>query len=83
MDKNIANELRKILTKLERIEQKFNTPSLDDYISEFEAKKLFKKGTTWFWQQRQSGLQFTKLGAEVFYRRADLISWMENNFQGG
>ncbi len=77
MDKNIANELRKILTKLERMEEKFNTPSLDDYISEFEAKKLFKKGTTWFWQQKQEGLAYFKLGGETMFRRADLVAWIE------
>ena len=73
------NQLHRILKKLKEIEDKLNRPkSLDDYISEFEAKKLLGRGTTWFWERRRYGeLPYTKLGGQVFYLIKDLIKYLE------
>ncbi len=47
----------------------------DDYITEDDAKKMYPRGTTWFWNKRKSGeLQFYKLGQTVYYKRADLLN---------
>jgi hypothetical protein len=77
MKKNI--KINEILEKLENIEQKLEKPlSVEDYISEREAKKLLTRGTTWFWEQRKKGLPSYKLGAEVYYKRSDLLILMKS-----
>ena len=72
-------QLHRILKKLKDIEDKLNRPkSIDDYVSELEAKKLLGRGTTWFWERRRSGeLPYTKLGGQVFYLMKDLIKYLE------
>ena len=62
MNNNI--KINQILKKLEDIDEKLERPtSVNDYISERDAKKLLARGTTWFWEQRKMGLPFFKLGA--------------------
>jgi hypothetical protein len=62
--------------------KKTETPTLQDYISEYEAKKLFKRSTTWFWELRKKGFPFFKLGGENYYRLSDFVNYMEKN-RGG
>lgn len=72
--------MNQILKKLEDIDEKLERPtSVNDYISERDAKKLLARGTTWFWEQRKMGLPFFKLGAEVYYMKIDLITLMKTN----
>lgn len=73
-------KINEILEKLKNIEKMLKKPlSVDDYISEREAKKLLTRGTTWFWEQRKKGLPFFKLGAEVYYKKSDLLILMKSN----
>jgi hypothetical protein len=54
--------------------------ALKEYISEKEAKKLLGKGTTWFWNQRNSGkLAFKKLGATVYYKSSDILNLLNSD----
>ena len=78
--KDYNKQLLRILKKLKEIEDKLNKPkSLDDYVSEFEAKKLLGRGTTWFWERRRSGeLPYTKLGGQVYYLMSDLVKYLED-----
>tara|TARA_B100001059_G_scaffold208004_1_gene219940 strand:- start:1008 stop:1244 length:237 start_codon:yes stop_codon:yes gene_type:complete len=72
-------KINEILEKLKIIEKMLKKPSsVDDYISEREAKKLLTRGTTWFWEQRKKGLPFFKLGAEVYYKKSDLLILMKS-----
>jgi hypothetical protein len=73
-------QLLRILKKLKEIEDKLNRPkSIDDYVSELEAKKLLGRGTTWFWERRRSGeLPYTKLGGQVYYLMSDLVKYLED-----
>ncbi len=73
-------QLHRILKKLKEIEDKLNRPkSLDDYISEFEAKKLLGRGSTWFWERRRAGeLPYTKLGGQVHYLKSNLVKYLED-----
>lgn len=73
-------QLHRILKKLKEIEDKLNRPkSIDDYVSELEAKKLLGRGTTWFWERRRFGeLPYTKLGGQVFYLMKDLVKYLED-----
>ena len=73
-------QLHRILKKLKEIEDKLNRPkSIDDYVSELEAKKLLGRGTTWFWERRKAGeLHYTKLGGQVYYLKSDLVKYLED-----
>lgn len=49
-----------------------------DYVTELEAKKMLGKGSTWFWQQRQSGkLPFSKVGRTIYYLVSDIQSLIQ------
>lgn len=74
----------KILAKLDKIEKKLSKEKTDlsDYISEFEARKLFNRETTWFWNLRKKGFPFTKIGGENYYLRQDFVKLLEDNKQG-
>ena len=73
-------QLSRILKMLEDIDDKLNKPkSIDDYVSELEAKQLLGRGTTWFWERRRSGeLPYTRLGVQVYYLRKDLVKYLED-----
>lgn len=56
-----------------------DTKGLGDYISEKEAKELLQKGTTWFWNKRQSReLSAKKAGNTLYYKRSDILKFIEN-----
>lgn len=77
MNNNV--KINQILKKLEDIDDKFERQtSVSDYISEQDAKKLLARGTTWFWERRKMGLPFFKLGAEVYYKKNDLLTLIQN-----
>ena len=68
-----------LIKKIESIEKILNKPSLDDYISEYDARSKFKKGKTWFFNLRKSGFPYHKLKGEVFYKKQDFIDLLEGN----
>ncbi len=73
------NDFIQILKKLEDIEKRLDKPlTVDDYVSERDAKKMLQRGTTWFWEKRNQGLPFFKLGAEVYYKISDLLTLFQN-----
>jgi|TARA_B110000238_G_C15915444_1_gene348108 hypothetical protein len=77
MNNNI--KINQILKKLEDIDNKIEKPlTMDDYVSERDAKKMLQRGTTWFWEKRNQGLPSFKLGAEVYYMRSDLLTLIQN-----
>ena len=39
---------------------------------------MLQRGTTWFWEKRNQGLPFFKLGAEVYYKISDLLTLFQN-----
>lgn len=52
--------------------------ALGDYISEKEAKSLLSKGTTWFWNKRQSGeLTGRKAGNQWYYSKKEILNLIE------
>mgnify|MGYP006095771583 CR=1 FL=1 len=77
MNKN--NNFVQILKKLEDIEKRLEKPlTVDDYVSERDAKKMLKRGTTWFWEKRNQGLPSFKVGGEVYYMKSDLLSLIKD-----
>lgn len=62
------------------LNKKENTKgSVGEYISEKEAKTLLSRGTTWFWNKRQSGeLVGKKAGGTWYYKRSEIINYIEN-----
>ena len=76
------NTFKEILEKLETIELLVSgkkEADFDDYISEHDAKELLNRGTTWFWNLRNEGFPYTKLGGQVYYHKKDLIMYFEDN----
>jgi len=73
-------DMKKIKTDLSKTKE-FNS-ALQDYISEFEAKRLFKRSTTWFWELRKKGFPSFKLGGENYYRLSDFIKYLELSRRG-
>ena len=73
-----------LLEKVEMLTQKLNnltaqSNGLGDYISEKEAKELLDKGTTWFWNKRQSKeLSAKKAGNTLYYKKSDILKFIEN-----
>jgi hypothetical protein len=68
-----------IFKKLEDIEKRLEKPlTVDDYVSERNAKKMLKRGTTWFWEKRNQGLPSFKVGGEVYYMKSDLLSLIKD-----
>ena len=83
--KDYSTDLKKIQRKLLRIEQlikRENPKELNDFVSEFDAKKILSRGTTWFWNLRKNGLPYTKVGAQVYYKKNDLYAYIDSNMQG-
>jgi hypothetical protein len=73
------NDSIQIFKKLEDIDKRLEKPlTVDDYVSERDAKKMLKRGTTWFWEKRNQGLPWFKLGAEVYYKKSDLLTLIQN-----
>jgi hypothetical protein len=67
----MAETQKQILAQLKKI--KPTEENVGDYISETQAKKLLKKGTTWFWNKRTSKeLSFTKVGNTIYYSKTDI-----------
>ncbi|WP_114436752.1 helix-turn-helix domain-containing protein [Marinilabilia salmonicolor] len=60
--------------------RKTSSNVLNDFITEREAMKEFRRKTTWFWNQRRSGkLPFKKVGSRVYYRKSDLLDLLNKN----
>jgi len=68
----------KRLDKIEALLDHTDKSTLKDYVTEQEAKKLLKRGTTWFWELRRTGLPYSKLGGQVYYKMSDLKALLEN-----
>ena len=71
--------MKKKIKNLERLFNQKKEASLEDYVSEQNAKKLLNRGTTWFWELRKSGFPHTKVGGQVYYLKSDLVSYLESN----
>lgn len=50
---------------------------LDDFIAETEAKVILNRGTTWFWKKRDSGDLTGKFNGHWYYRKSDIMSFIE------
>ena len=74
--KTINEKQDKILELLSN--QKGSTTT--DFITEREAKEIFKRKATWFWQMRKNGiLPFSKIGKSIYYSVKDLKKLMEDS----
>ena len=74
--KQISDKQDRILALLDA--KKDNSTA--DIITEKEAKEIFKKKSTWFWQMRNTGvLPFSKIGKSIFYSVNDLKAVLENS----
>jgi hypothetical protein len=45
----------------------------NDYITEKQAREIFQRQSTWFWQMRKEGkLPFSKIGKTIYYSKTDI-----------
>jgi hypothetical protein len=57
-----------------------NINSSPEFITEAEAKEIFKRKSTWFWQMRKAGvLPFSKIGKSIYYSSSDLKALLERS----
>ena len=76
-------KINEILEKLKNIEKMLKKPlSVDDFISEREAKKMLTRGTTWFWEQRKKGLPSYKLGIKLLLFNVMYVLLLHNHGNG-
>jgi len=75
--------LKQISEKQDKIIELLSTKkanSAGDFITEKEAKEIFKRKSTWFWQMRKAGiLPFSKVGKSTYYSIKDLNAVLENS----
>jgi len=85
----VVIEEEKINTLLNKIEQIYatlvenssgnNLNEINGFVSESDACKLIGKSKTWLWRKRtEDMLPFKKLGAKIFYAKADLFNLLED-----
>lgn len=55
---------------------------LEDFITEFRAKQLLGRSTTWFWELRKSGFPYAKLKGEIYYRKSDFVEYLNRQMKG-
>ena len=67
----------RILELLENNLKRSEVPEQAGYISENEAKSQFNRGTTWFWELRNNGFPFVKVGRTIYYKKEDLLQLFE------
>jgi hypothetical protein len=76
----IQEKLNLILSHLKKNISSSQNSVLADYLSESEAKKQLGKGTTWFWNMRETGqLEPYKIGNKVYYKKVDLLKLLNKH----
>jgi hypothetical protein len=78
----LVDEIKQLLNdlKVQKSAQTESVTMLGEFISEKDARKLLDRKTTWFYEQRRSGLlPYSKVGSKVYYKRNDLFNLMKNN----
>ncbi len=81
MDHKTQKDILGKLDNIEKLLAQSDENSLNDFIPEIQASQILKRGKTWFWELRQLGFPFTKLGGQVYYNRKDLVRLLENNME--
>ncbi|HNQ67953.1 MAG TPA: hypothetical protein PKN32_06225 [Bacteroidales bacterium] len=77
-------KLDELIEKIDKLQstvtlQKQDGHAIGDYIPEKEAKLLLGKGTTWFWNKRQTGeLKGKKAGNTWYYKKSQITKFIEN-----
>jgi hypothetical protein len=67
------DSITQIKQTLEEIKTKMNTKPENDYVTEKEARAIFQRQSTWFWQMRKEGkLPFSKVGKTIYYSKIDI-----------
>ena len=76
----IRNQLIRIEAILDTGTVTGKTTQSDEYITESQVKTEYKVGATWLWDKRTTGqLNFSKVGGKVYYRRGDVIAFLDKN----
>ena len=79
--KEAMDELLQVVKDLRRMRDEMEGSSevLGDYIPEEKAMELLRRGKTWFWNCRKSGiLSGKKAAGRWYYRLQDIKKLIEN-----
>jgi hypothetical protein len=72
------SQFSEIIQSLEELKAKFGDKIDNDYITEKEARTIFQRKSTWFWQMRKEGkLPFSKIGKTIYYSKAEIKNLFE------
>ncbi len=77
-------DMKELMQKVDEIKDSLtnstnNKGVLGEFVPEKEAQKILSKGTTWFWNKRQTGeLKGKKAGNQWYYKRSSLLKLIEN-----
>ena len=75
IDEATIIEIKETLAK---IRATINFTPETNYITEKQAREIFQRQTTWFWQMRKEGkLPFSKIGKTIYYSKADIKDLFE------
>lgn len=56
---------------------------MDDYLTTAETAALTRRpeSTLAYWRHRGEGPKYARIGKRVLYRRADVVAWLEAQFE--
>lgn len=79
--------IKQLSNKISNLEKKIDALTsrsfMEEYVSEEEAKKVFGKGDTWFYNLRTiKGFPYYKFAGTVYYLKQDFIDLLNSNHFG-
>ena len=65
--------ISEIKESLAEIKSSIQVKPENDYMTEKQAREIFQRQATWFWQMRKEGkLPFSKIGKTIYYSKSDI-----------
>ncbi len=70
IEETAINEIKEALAQIRATIQ--SKPD-NEYITEKQAREIFQRQATWFWQMRKNGiLPYSKIGKTIYYAKSDI-----------
>ena len=70
--------IKEIKEALAEIRATIQAKPENDYITEKQAREIFQRQATWFWQMRKDGnLPYSKIGKTIYYAKSDIQKLFE------
>lgn len=70
IEETAINEIKEALAEIRATIQ---PKPENEYITEKQAREIFQRQATWFWQMRKDGiLPYSKIGKTIYYAKSDI-----------